>query len=100
MLSLSSSSLVRLPPGKNGIEAGFNAALLAMMARAESGVKNVSCTPRVSVSCFAIWVNRELQLPVRVAGKKEEKRARTIPCATMELGVLRDREGSVDLAVS
>jgi hypothetical protein len=33
MLSLSSSSLVRLPPGKNGIEVGFNAALLAMMAQ-------------------------------------------------------------------
>jgi hypothetical protein len=73
MLSLSSSSLVRLPPGKNGIEAGFNAALLAMMARAESGVENVSCAPRVSVSWFAIWVNRELQLPVRVAGEEEKR---------------------------
>jgi hypothetical protein len=36
MLSLSSSSLVRLAPGKNGIEAGFNAALLAIMAQRES----------------------------------------------------------------
>jgi len=45
MLSLSSSSLVRLPPGKNGIEVGFNAALLAMMAQRRGvGGERVLCT--------------------------------------------------------
>ena len=49
MLSLSSSSLVRLPPGKKGIEAGFNAALLAMMVQRRSvGQGNVSCAARIS----------------------------------------------------
>lgn len=59
MLSLSSSSLVRVPPGKNGIEAGFNAALLAMMVQRRSvGQGNVSCAARMS-ELLGTWVTRK-----------------------------------------
>jgi hypothetical protein len=37
-------------------------------------MENVSCAPKVSVSCFRVCADRELQLPVRVAGKKVRKR--------------------------
>ena len=80
--------MARLPPGKNGIEAGFSAALLAMMAqRQRVGVRKVSCPARIRVSRFAVCVNRKLQLPVRVAGKKKQgrkvKSVRIIPCAAI-----------------
>jgi hypothetical protein len=53
-----------------------------MAQRRRVGAVNVSCAARISVSCFAVCVNRKLQLPMRVA-EKTEQGVRIIPCAAM-----------------